>query len=150
MGEISSPSPGLSSPSPGLSSLHSRLGVYRRNQSSTRNGFPVWSQDTGDCTLYRDCAGFWFLWPEDETDLSGLHVEEQGLAEVPLGASQWRIVQGRPSTVTVTGVTVLPGSCSPEESPCSLQSSCSPLWGGVTCTCKEGWLGETCDTDTTV
>merc|ERR1712080_665113 len=59
---------------------------------------------------------------------------------VPLGASQWRIVQGRPSTVTVTGVTVLPGSYSPEESPCSLQSSCSPLWGeSPVLVRKAGW-----------
>ena len=58
--------------------MESRLGEYQRTNGS-RNGRPEWKQkELGENSLYFDCNGYWFIWPEDKQDLGGFQLREKG------------------------------------------------------------------------
>ena len=68
--------------------MANRLGMYKMTKV-TRNGRPEWEQQKSNLTgktlaknktnsLYFDCNGYWFIWPEDKQDLGGFQLREKG------------------------------------------------------------------------
>ena len=68
--------------------MANRLGMYKMTKV-TRNGRPEWEQQksnlTGNTlaksktnTLYFDCNGYWFIWPEEKKDLGGFQLRQKG------------------------------------------------------------------------
>jgi len=112
--------------------MENRLGVYQRT-NSTRNGRPEWEQkEGGKNSLYFDCNGYWFIWPEDQKDLGGFQLREKGKSGLPFDLASWIYVEGTPTEVIVEPVQVVEGSCELTDN-CKRPKSCHELWGGVAC-----------------
>jgi len=112
--------------------MANRLGVYQRT-NSTRNGRPEWEQkEGGKNSVYFDCNGYWFIWPEDEKDLGGFQLREKGKSGLPFDLAAWVYWAGKPTGVIVEPVQVTEGSCQLTDN-CSPPKSCHQLWGGEAC-----------------
>ena len=68
--------------------MANRLGMYKMTKV-TRNGRPEWEQQKSNLTgntlaksktnsLYFDCNGYWFIWPEEKKDLGGFQLRQKG------------------------------------------------------------------------
>jgi len=114
------------------SEMENRMGVYQRT-NSTRNGRPEWEQkEGGNNSVYFDCNGYWFIWPEDKKDLGGFQLREKGKVGLPFGQAAWVRWEGKPTGVIVEQVQVVEGSCQSNAN-CKPPKSCHHLWGGVAC-----------------
>ena len=72
--------------------------------NDTRNGRAEWSQEDGARnSLYFDCNGYWFIWPEDEKDLEGFQLKAKDTLGLPLGEQDWRYWQGKGANLKVSG-----------------------------------------------
>jgi len=112
--------------------MENRLGVYQRT-NSTRNGRPEWRQkEGGKNSLYFDCNGYWFIWPEDQKDLGGFQLREKGKLGLPFNLAAWVYWEGKPTGVIVESVQVAEGTCQLTEN-CEPPKTCHQLWGGIAC-----------------
>jgi len=112
--------------------MENRLGVYQRT-NSTRNGRPEWEQKGGgNNSLYFDCNGYWFIWPENQKDLGGFQLREKGKSGLPFDLASWVYWAGKPVGLIVEPVQVREGSCQ-LKGKCNPPKSCHDLWGGVAC-----------------
>merc|ERR1712113_1076699 len=109
--------------------MANRLGMYKMTKA-TRNGRPEWEQQKTN-SLYFDCNGYWFIWPEEKKDLGGFQLRQKGKTGLPIGSTAWVSWKGRSSDVLVESVQVVEGSC--ESKKCPSQQTCHDLWGGVAC-----------------
>jgi len=68
--------------------MANRMGMYKMTKV-TRNGRPEWEQQESNLTgntlaksktnsLYFDCNGYWFIWPEEKKDLGGFQLRQKG------------------------------------------------------------------------
>merc|ERR1712012_1070835 len=121
--------------------MANRLGMYKMTKV-TRNGRPEWEQQKSNLTgntlaksktnsLYFDCNGYWFIWPEEKKDLGGFQLRQKGKTGLPISSTTWVYWKGRSSDVLVESVQVVEGSCESKE--CPSQQTCHDLWGGVAC-----------------
>merc|ERR1712209_109905 len=121
--------------------MANRLGMYKMTKV-TRNGRPEWEQQKSNLTgntlaksktnsLYFDCNGYWFIWPEEKKDLGGFQLRQKGKVGLPIGSADWVYWKGRSSEILVEPVQVVEGSCNSTE--CPSQQTCHDLWGGVAC-----------------
>ena len=83
--------------------MATRLGEYRAT-NKTRNNQTQWLQEGGKHSLYYNCNGYWFIWPESETDLGGFQLDAVvGTRAHPMGTSSWGYWKGRGGRVGVSG-----------------------------------------------
>ena len=84
--------------------------------------FFAWQKEGGKNSVYFDCNGYWFIWPEDQKDLGGFQLREKGKnwlwsifrtlpptgkSGLPFDLAAWVYWAGKPTGVIVEPVQVL-------------------------------------------